>query len=116
MIAAATPQRVAAAGEHQSSYCLVTFAMLSGSPVCGPWVVASVTDMLETLPETPEEPPLLPPHPPTATTSIDAPATSIHRRKRSFDTSVARLTRIVRVSHGTVVECGAGFVFRVSAA
>ena len=113
--AGATPEGVAAASERQSSYCFVTFAMLSGRPACGPWVVASVTDMLETLPETPELP-LLPPHPPTATNSVNAPATSIHRRERSFDTNIARLTMIVRVGHGTGVERGAGFVFRVSAA
>lgn len=115
MIAAATPQRVAAAGERQSSYCLVTFAMLSGRPVCGPLVVASVTDMPETLPET-AGPPLLPPHPPTAAISINAPATSIHRREPRFDTSAAKLTMIVRISHGTIVECSAGLVFCRSAA
>jgi len=89
--------------------------MLRGRPAWGPWVVAAVTDMLETLPGTPELP-LLPPHPPTATTSINAPATSIHGRGRSLGANIARLTMIVRVSQGTVVECAFGFVFRESAA
>ena len=109
------PRGVAAARDRQSSYCFVTLAMLSGRPVCGPWVVASVTDMPETFPETPE-PPLLPPHPTTAAISINAPATSIHRRELSFDTSAAKLTIIVRISHGTGVECSAGLVFCISAA